>query len=72
MFGIVECPALSFYVIAFFSRCNAFLNHSHYFFEPLFLPKSAGISPHFLVSHLRMGTRNLCVRSHSSALCTSS
>ena len=32
-----------------------------------FLPKSAGISPHFLVSHLKIGTVILWVRSQFSA-----
>ena len=31
-----------------------------------FLPKSAGISPHFLVSHFSMGVVMLCVRSQFS------
>ena len=34
-----------------------------------FLPKSAGTSPHFWVSHLMMGLRKLCVRSQFSARC---
>ena len=32
-----------------------------------FLPKSAGISPHSLVSHLTIGFFQVCVRSHFSA-----
>lgn len=35
--------------------------------ETHFLPKSAGISPHLLVSHFKMGFVTRCALSHASA-----